>query len=314
LRVNTKNPLYLEYFNPYSSADQFNYNLENTKAYALQVSKGKKVVDAVNVNLPSSTYLDNISKINSEVKISDDFTGLVVKKASSYFGHLKESEQDDKLYYFDYVFEDYKKYGTKSLIEYITNKKAKEKTSQQINAVVNKLKDQQKEAFKKSTGDEYDFAIDDHSLTIKNTGRFGKKSALEYDENFTIKNNLIKKAGENYLVEIGKLITSQIEIDKKEKERKNNIYMIYPRSFENEITLEIPAGYTVAGLDKLNKKVENETGGFVSSAVVTGNKLVIKTNKYYKNYYEPNSNWNKMIQFLDASYQFTQEKVLLKKN
>jgi hypothetical protein len=314
LRVNTKNPLYLEYFNPYSSADQFNYNLENTKAYALQVSKGKKVVDAVNVNLPSSTYLDNISKINSEVKISDDFTGLLVKKASSYFGHLKESEQDDKLYYFDYVFEDYKKYGTKSLIEYITNKKAKEKTSQQINAVVNKLKDQQKEAFKKSTSDEYDFAIDDHSLTIKNTGRFGKKSALEYDENFTIKNNLIKKAGENYLVEIGKLITSQIEIDKKEKERKNNIYMIYPRSFENEITLEIPAGYTVAGLDKLNKKVENETGGFVSSAVVTGNKLVIKTNKYYKNYYEPNSNWNKMIQFLDASYQFTQEKVLLKKN
>ena len=104
------------------------------------------------------------------------------------------------------------------------------------------------------------------------------------------------------------------ETDKKEKERKNNIYMIYPRSFENEITLEIPAGYTVAGLDKLNKKVENETGGFVSSAVVTGNKLVIRTNKYYKNYYEPNSNWTKMIQFLDASYQFTQEKVLLKKN
>ena len=314
LRVNTKNPLYLEYFNPFSSADQFNYNLENTKAYALQVAKGKKVVDAINVNLPSSTLSDNVSKITSDVKISDDFSGLNVKKESSFFGHLKESEQSDKLYYFDYVFEDYKKYGTKSFIEYINNKKAKEKTTNQIDAIVNKMKDQQKEAFKKSTSDEYGFDIDDHSLTIKNTGRFGKKSALVYEEDFAIKNNLIKKAGDNYLVEIGKLITAQVEIDKKEKERKNNIYMIYPRSFENEITMEIPAGYTVGGLDKLNKKVENETGGFVSTATIVDNKLVIKTNKYYKNYYEPNTNWNKMIQFLDAAYQFTQEKILLKKN
>ena len=314
LRVNTKNPLYLEYFNPYTSADQFNYNLENTKAYALQVSKGKKVVDANSVNLPSSSLQDNQSKVVSEVKIKDDFTGLNIKKESSFFGHLKESEQNDKLYFFDYVFEDYKKYETKSYIEYITNKKAKEKTTNQIDAIVNKLKDQQKEAFKKSTADEYGFEIDEHSLTIKSTGRFGKKSPLIYEENFVIKNNLIKKAGENYLLEIGKLITAQVEIDKKEKDRKNNVYMIYPRSFENEITVDIPSGYTIAGLDKLNKKIENETGGFVSSASVSGNKLVIKTNKYYKNYYEPNSNWNKMIMFLDAAYQFTQEKVLLKKS
>ncbi|WP_395066366.1 hypothetical protein [Flavobacterium sp.] len=314
LRVNTKTPLFLEYFSPYTSADQFNYNLENTKAYALQIAKGKRVVDAINVSLPASTMQDNVSKIISTVSVSEDFTGLNIKKESSYFGHLKESEQSDKLYYFDYAFEDYKKYGTKSVIEYVKNKKDKERYGKEIDAVVNKLKDQQKEAFKKSTADEYDFEIDDHKFEIKNTGRFGKKSPLVYQEDFAVKNNLIKKAGENYLIEIGKLITSQVEIDKKEKERKNNVYMVYPRAFENEIRVAIPAGYSVAGLDKLNKKVENETGGFVSSASIEGTNLVIKTNKYYKNYYEPNSNWNKMIQFLDAAYQFTQEKVLLKKN
>ena len=115
------------------------------------------------------------------------------------------------------------------------------------------------------------------------------------------------------MIEIGKLLTSQIEIDQKEKDRKNNIYMVYPRSFDNEIVLEIPIGYAVSGLDKLNKKVENETGGFTSSAEVKGNQLVIKTFKHYKKYYEPNSNWNKIVVFLDAAYQFTQEKVLLKK-
>jgi hypothetical protein len=124
----------------------------------------------------------------------------------------------------------------------------------------------------------------------------------------------VKKAGDKYLLEIGRFLTSQIEIDKKEMERKNNIYMNFPRSFENEITFIIPEGYSVSGLEKLNKKVENETGGFTSNAEIKGNQLIIKSFKYYKNYFEPNANWNKMIQFLDAAYQFTQEKVLLKKN
>jgi hypothetical protein len=35
---------------------------------------------------------------------------------------------------------------------------------------------------------------------------------------------------------------------------------------------------------------------------------------HFLNYYEPNANWLKMVEFLDAAYQFTQEKVLLKKN
>lgn len=313
LRVKTKNPIFLEYFSPFTSADMFNYNLENSKAIALQVAKGKKVVDAEVVNLPSSTVEDNVSKSISKVSINEDFTGVKVNKESSYLGHLKENEQSDKLAYYDYVFEDYEKYGTKSVIDYIKNKKEKEKTGSQINALVNKLKEQQKETFKKSTEDDYGFSIDDHTLSIKSTGRFGKKSPLVYEEDFTLKDNLIKKAGSNYLVEIGKLIAEQIEINKKEKDRKNNVYMFYPRTITNEITLDIPAGYTVSGIEKLNKKTENETGGFTSSASIVNNQLIVKTSKYYTNYFEPNSNWGKMMQFLDAAYQFTQEKILLKK-
>lgn len=89
--------------------------------------------------------------------------------------------------------------------------------------------------------------------------------------------------------------------------------MAYPRSFNYQITLNIPDGYTVAGLDKLNKSVDNETGAFISTAKLEGNQLIIKTSKQYKNYYEPNSNWNKMILFLDEANQFTNEKILLKK-
>jgi len=103
-------------------------------------------------------------------------------------------------------------------------------------------------------------------------------------------------------------------VSKKEKNRTNNIYFTFPRSFEEHIILEIPEGYTATGIEKLNKTVENETGGFSSTAVLEGNKLIIKTFKYYTDYFQPNKNWGKLVDFLDAAYQFNQEKICLKKH
>lgn len=314
LRVNTANPIYLEYFSPFSSADQFDYNLENTKAFALQVSKGRKIIDAESVTLPSSTAKDNVSTIITNMSFNDDFSGLKVKRNSSFYGHFKESEQEDKLYFFDYVNEDYLKYGTSGPIELVSSKKERAKYTTQYESLIQKYKEKQKEELKKSLIDEMDFDVENNTFEIKSTGRFGSKSPFVYEQSFDIKNSLIKKAGENYILEIGKMLSSQIEIDKKEKDRKNNIYLPFPRSFENEIIFEIPSGYSVSGIEKLNKKIENETGQFISNATLSGNKLTIKTKKQYTNYFEPNKNWSKMIEFLDGAYQFTQEKILLKKN
>ena len=313
LRVNTKNPIYLQYFSPFTSADQFNFRLENTDAYALQISKGKKVVDAESTRLPSSTVKDNMSKNVIRVNLDEDFSGLTVNREVSYFGHFKDDEQSEKLQFYDYVEEDYKKYGTLSLMDRVKNKKKRDQYQKEMDAIINKLKDTQKENLKKETAEEYGFDVEDYSCDVKSTGRFGSKLPFTCEEKFSIKNNLIKKAGDNYLIEIGKMLTEQVEIEKKEKDRKNNVYLPFPRSFENEIILEIPAGYTVSGIEKLNKNVVNETGGFTSTSKVEGNKLTVKTLKYYNNYYEPNEKWSKMIDFLDAAYQFTQEKVLLKK-
>jgi hypothetical protein len=41
--------------------------------------------------------------------------------------------------------------------------------------------------------------------------------------------------------------------------------MDYPRSYNHEFTFIIPDGYTAEGLENFNTKVENVTGGFVSS-------------------------------------------------
>jgi hypothetical protein len=313
LKVNTQNPIYFGIFEPYSVPNQFDSSLEGTKAYALKVSKSKKVSDIEEITLPSLTHKDNVSKVITTLTVAPDFTTASANKVTSLYGHNKEFEHDSKIFFYDYVNEDHEMFGTSPVLDLVRNKKDKEKYKKEYAALLEKFKQDKVEKFKKEIEDECEVKVDKHDLTINKTGRFGINDPLVFTENFTITSDFIKKAGPNYILDIGKFISSQIDIEEKEHERTNNIYTQFPRTFDYTIELNIPQGYTISGLDKLNKTLENETGSFTSKAEIKDNKLIIVSVKKYFNSYEPNANWKKMIAFLDAAYQFTQEKVLLKK-
>ncbi len=67
------------------------------------------------------------------------------------------------------------------------------------------------------------------------------------------------------------------------------------------------------GIDQLNTKVENEQGGFVTTAKLEDNKLVVTSDKYYNNIYDKAEAWSNYVDFLNAAANFTERKVLLKK-
>jgi hypothetical protein len=134
-----------------------------------------------------------------------------------------------------------------------------------------------------------------------------------FEDAFSVGDKWVKKAGENIVFELGKLIAGQIEIEEKDRKRTANIYMPYARTYEFNIRFIVPEGYEAKGLEKFNKNIENETGGFVCSATLEGNAIILKAKKYYSKNYEPAANWPKMVAFIDAAYQITQEKILLKK-
>jgi hypothetical protein len=150
------------------------------------------------------------------------------------------------------------------------------------------------------------------SYGILKDGLEKKDTQFIFATHFTI-DNFVKKAGQNYLVDLGKLIGPHTEVKTNEKERVSDIYMPYPRTYAYQLELAIPAGYQALGLENFNKRVENETGGFVSSAVEKDGKVVVEVKKYYAHGYEPAANWGKMTAFLDAAIAFTKEKLLLKK-
>jgi hypothetical protein len=148
---------------------------------------------------------------------------------------------------------------------------------------------------------------------LQQDGRFEETPRLAFKETFSLK-KVINKAGRNYLLDIGKLIGSQLKLEESElKLRQNDLWLAYARTIGNSITLQIPKGYIVEGYQDLNLNVDNESGSFVSTAKVEGDKLVVTTKKIYKKNFDKKELWPNYIAFLEAGYKFTQTKIVLKK-
>ena len=139
-------------------------------------------------------------------------------------------------------------------------------------------------------------------------------AAFIYNVRYTM-DGYIRKAGPNYVLSAGKLIGEQIRIEGKERKRSADIYMSAPRTFQWNITVNLPAGYKAApeGVEKLNVKVENECGTFTAKAVTENGKLILNILKRYNHKVEPVANWEKLLQIQDASKAYEALSVVLKK-
>ena len=124
----------------------------------------------------------------------------------------------------------------------------------------------------------------------------------------------IRKAGPNYVLSAGKLIGEQTRIEGKERKRSSDIYMSAPRTFQWNITVNLPAGYIAAPewVEKLNVKVENECGSFTAKAVTENGKLILNILKRYNHKVEPVANWEKLLQIQAASKAYEALTVVLK--
>ena len=138
------------------------------------------------------------------------------------------------------------------------------------------------------------------------------KPVFEYAASFEL-NNLVKKAGNNYIIDAGKLTGGFLKLDEKEKNRDKDIYMPSARSFNYTIVITIPAGYTVKGIDELTKKKTNKTGSFSSEGSVKGSVLTIKVTRAYNNNFEKAADWPLVKDLIDAASEFDSAKILLEK-
>lgn len=312
IKTNTEPPMYFQNYDVFQEINEIPSTMEGTEAFVLH-TEDNKIVSISRQMLPVSVPEDNLDHAIFKVSLNTELTGLNFEAKHFAKGHRKEYLQNSLLMYDDVVHEDYQRFNTKAFLDYFNGKK-REKVESALNSLVAKDRETQKEWFKTKT--KYYLSVDDledYSYKIDSTGRFGRNEPIIYEEKFQVKDQYVKKAGANLLIEIGKMMGNQIHITDEERKRTLDVYKEYPVKYITEIHLAIPEGYEIKSMDNLQTQVNNETGSFLSTAEIKDGELIITATEIHLNYFEPVANWLKFVEVLDAAYNLSTQKILLSK-
>jgi hypothetical protein len=148
---------------------------------------------------------------------------------------------------------------------------------------------------------------------IVNGGVDQAAPVFAFNETFVL-DNLVKKAGPNFIIDVGKLTGGFFKLEDKERQRNVDVYMPCARSFKYSISIAIPKGYSAKGMEELAAKKSNKTGSFISSATVSGSNLIITITRVYSNNFEKKADWPQLVEIIDAASNFNTQKILLEKN
>jgi hypothetical protein len=310
MRVKLKDKAYfLEAINNFDAFGTPYAYLENAEGMSIRYDEADSYYKT---SLPATPATANLSREEYVVNFDDGMELINVVRTSSYTGTQKSDLIGKANLDREYLTKDFEKYYAEPL-----TKGKKNETPAPVN---NKYEyadkeDQVKERkvlFEKILKNEVDVEKYDDFELIQD-GRTGDSAMLRYKEKFSLK-KLISKAGRNYIFEAGKLIGGQLKLEASEmKERQTDIWIPSAITIENRISIVIPEGYLVDGLDELNINIDNASGTFISTAAVTDNKLLITTKKVYKNTFDKKEAWSNYIAFLEPAYKLSQAKIVLKK-
>ncbi|MBW4888667.1 DUF3857 domain-containing protein [Mucilaginibacter sp. HMF5004] len=128
-----------------------------------------------------------------------------------------------------------------------------------------------------------------------------------------VMNNFVKSAGGSYIFEVGKLLGTESKIDDSKRQRKTDVYMPAARTITHNITIDIPKGYQVKGVEELNHQEKNTAGEFTTTAKINGDKLFITANRIYNHNFEKAAQWPLIVAILDSIYNFSTQKILFEK-
>lgn len=314
MKVKSKRRNYfLEAFNNFDAfASPYTY-LEGTEGYSIGYDEPNKYYKTPG---PVSTYAENLSRKDYQVSFNSAMDVINVERISIMTGHEKSSLIGIANLDRTYLGKDFETYFNQPV------QKGKRKKEDEViditssvgynNADKEEKEKERKELMEKDIKREFDLEKYD-GFELLDNGRVGDTAMLKYKETFSLK-KLISRAGKNYLFDAGKLIGDQIKLEQKELEgRQSDIWLTNARVIENNITITIPAGYAVEGLQDLNMSVDNESGAFTSTAKTEGDKLIISTSKLYKKNFDKKELWPNYVAFLEAGYKFSQAKIVLKK-
>ncbi len=318
LKTRTENPVYITSASVFTHCNIFATAHEGQNAIVTnEVGGPQKREDPpfnTRVRIPFSEASKNSHLEKLDISLDNNMDQLLVDRTTTLRGALREDGQKDLLLFEDYYEEERQALGIREsfMEKFADSRRNKALAEEYTNAFAQARKDQ-KEAFTSEVKSQFDAAPKElKSYKIRNMGMRHTNPDFVYDTKFTL-DGFLKKAGGNYIFDVGRLIGGQLTLKPNQRERKVDMYEPFARSFEHDIIINIPAGYKVEGAEKLVRNVDNACGSFIVSSSVEGNKLHVTVKKIYKHAFEKAESWNSMLQVVDAAVDFLGQKVLLKK-
>jgi len=265
--VEAEEDLYFTGFSDHPTLNQIPGDFQNVMAYEVEFSADTKVnyfksndFPMEVVTTPLESYDKNKIKVDSKVIIAKDMTRLKFSNNYSILGLNRASYQSRLLVLEDYLQAEYDKYGYLNILDRFPTRTDFEENTAKLKDLKISQEIERRDSLIKLVERDYNIGeVEIESFDITSIGR-RDNPLFAYDVSFNL-GGLLKQAGANYLLEAGKLISNQYDIQLMNRERKADIYAPNPRSYDTAITVHIPDGYSVEGVDKLNMNVQNETGG-----------------------------------------------------
>ena len=130
-----------------------------------------------------------------------------------------------------------------------------------------------------------------------------------------VMDGMVKRAGNNYLLSVGKLIGSSLKLEGKDRERIDDVWSKMAFVDEWNIEIPLPQGYKVSAeaLKKIETSVANECGEFTVKATAGNESVKVYVRKCFAHRVEPVSNWSKLLALVDACSAFTDKQMVIAK-
>lgn len=315
------NTQFFSYSNGYRVAGELpaDYQGETASTVAVSSYKIKKEVAIEGATgecqLPTTTAAQNKSGMRMDVSVSaDNPLQLIIGRDAVWSGDLKNDIQP-----FLVLYEDWDKAMRaylmidKTLEQELSENKDTRKYVEQYKAIFEKKRQEHKEALKSEIIAFHGIGPEEVlDFSMKNMGILPTAPEMQYEINYRI-DGLVKKAGSNLVLEVGKLIGEQWNPNENERNRIIDAYLPTARSFENQIRVQLPEGYELQTVEGLNCKVVNEYGTFEVVASLTDQVLTITTRKIYHKSFVPKTDWNKLLEMIDKANDFYAQSVVLRK-
>lgn len=130
-----------------------------------------------------------------------------------------------------------------------------------------------------------------------------------------VMDGMVKRAGNNYLLSVGKLIGSSLKLGGKDRERIDDVWRKMAFVDEWNIEIPLPQGYKVSAeaLKKIETSVANECGEFTVKATAGNESVKVYVRKCFAHRVEPVSNWSKLLALVDACSAFADKQMVIAK-